>query len=58
VSVVWQAVDALAKTPLKREELDRNGVQDVLAAFDVFTPVRIVQRSHGPLTLEQLFFYV
>ena len=47
VSTVWPAVHALARALLKQEELDRDGVQAVLADFDLFMRVLVVQRKHG-----------
>ena len=47
---VWTAVDVLARALLKREELDRQAIDDVLEGFSVFVPVLAVQRDRGLIT--------
>ena len=49
VAVVWPSVKALAKALLEHEELDREGLDEVLGDADIYTPVVGVQRRHGLL---------
>jgi hypothetical protein len=46
---VWPSVKAVANALLDHEELDRAGLDDVLADADIFGPVFAVQRGHGLL---------
>jgi hypothetical protein len=47
LSVVWDAVDAMAFALLQADDLDRSMVQGILGEFDMFNPVLRVQRAHG-----------
>jgi ATP-dependent Zn protease len=49
LSAVWPAVEAVAKALLKHEELDRDGLDEAIAAADIYVPVVAVQRAHGLL---------
>lgn len=44
---VWPSVKAVANALLDHEELDRAGLDDVLADADIFGPVFAVQKAHG-----------
>jgi ATP-dependent Zn protease len=46
---VWPSVRAVAEALLEREELDRAGLDDVLADTDIYAPVFAVQKAHGLL---------
>jgi ATP-dependent Zn protease len=46
---VWPTIKDVANALLIREELDRAGLDEVLAAEDIFAPVFRVQRRHGLL---------
>ena len=48
-SVVWRAVEAVAKALLDHEESDRDGVDEALGDADIDLPVFAVQRAHGLL---------
>ena len=49
LAAIWPTVNALAETLVAREELDRDGIDEVIADADIYRPVFAVQRAHGLL---------
>jgi hypothetical protein len=49
VGAVWLAIKAVACALLLHEELDRDGIGEVLSGFDIYSPVLAVQEAHGLL---------
>jgi len=49
LGAVWPTVKVVASALHDREELDRAGLDDVLADADVFAPILAIQRAHGLL---------
>ena len=54
LAAIWPTVNALAKTLVEREELDRDGIDEVIADTDIYRPVFAVQRAHGLFWSPQL----
>jgi ATP-dependent Zn protease len=51
VAVVWPSVKAVARALLEREELDREGLDEVIGDADIYQPVFAAQREHGSIRL-------
>lgn len=49
LSAVWPALKAMAMELLEHEELDREGVENVLEPFALFPEILRVQQAHGLL---------
>lgn len=53
--VVWPAVEAVSMALLEYEELDTNGFFDSIAGYDLYAPIRDVQRAHELAGVPQKF---
>lgn len=52
ITSVWPAVQAVAKALLKHNEFGRERFFEVIDGFDIYKPVRAVQRGHGLVPLK------
>jgi hypothetical protein len=44
---VWPAVAAVAKTVLKKTDIDRSSFSGAIRGYDIYTPIFAIQKTHG-----------